>query len=102
VEGIKHVYALAPESEPEEADTESPRDATGQSALRSSNLSDLRPMISQVLYYWRWFVEAIDPLLKVVHQPTIEQSINALVSNQMRDITMRWKSCCLPYIFQSL
>lgn len=89
VEDMKDIYALSPDSEDHDT-TELGDMILGQGLFGIDNVVDLqslRPMISQVSFFWHWFVKAIDPLLKVIHQPTVHDSITALVSNQMRGMT---------------
>jgi len=44
-------------------------------------------MVSQISYYSHVFFESVDPLIKVIHQPTMERGIKGLIVNQMKDIS---------------
>jgi hypothetical protein len=64
--------------------------STGQAFFGLGNVTDfhgLRPMVSQVSYYFQVFVESIDPLIKITHRPTLEKSVQNLLINQMKDIS---------------
>jgi len=57
------------------------------SVENSADLHRLRPLVSQVSYYWHLFGATVDPLLKVLHQPTIDRAIQSLIASQMKDIS---------------
>ncbi|KAF5232130.1 hypothetical protein FANTH_13127 [Fusarium anthophilum] len=42
-----------------------------------TNIGDLLPMPSQMLFTWQAYIENIDPFLKIVHVPTITEAINS-------------------------
>ncbi|KAG9502557.1 hypothetical protein J7337_005387 [Fusarium musae] len=44
-------------------------------------LDGLNPMPSQMLFIWQTYVENVDPFIKVLHTPTIENSVKQLKGN---------------------
>lgn len=82
------MYASTPGTD----DYDSPKheDQVTNSFFGAGGVGDLhllRPMVSQISYYWHVFAEAVDPLIKVIHQPTMDKMIKNLIINQMKETT---------------
>ncbi|KAF1816509.1 hypothetical protein P152DRAFT_428643 [Eremomyces bilateralis CBS 781.70] len=80
---VEDIRAILNESEEEEEEEYSPGSSHQSShqgyifgySSKSKDLSDLHPPADLIPVYWEVFKENIDPLLKILHVPTMEQVI---------------------------
>lgn len=47
----------------------------------SVNLRPLHPLPSQIPFYWQVYTENIDPIVKIMHKPTMEKTIKEIKDN---------------------
>jgi cell division protein FtsX len=45
------------------------------------NLKSLHPLPSQIPFYWQTFLENVNPLVKILHVPTMNKTIKEVQNN---------------------
>ncbi|KAF5984940.1 hypothetical protein FBULB1_3133 [Fusarium bulbicola] len=84
VEDISETQSNSIMTEPHNNGTPAPLSHLGfvfGSAEFAKALDGLNPMPSQMLFIWQTFVENVDPFIKVLHTPTIENIVKQLKGN---------------------
>jgi hypothetical protein len=45
------------------------------------DLKSLHPLPSQIPFYWQTFLENVNPLVKIIHVPTMDKTIKGVQNN---------------------